>query len=57
MTNRLELALEQTSNVFMEMAREIRAMRAEIEELQILVHKHETINNQMGLQINKERIK
>ena len=57
MTNRLELALEQTSNVFMEMAREIRGMRAEIEELQILVHKHETINNQMGLQINKERIK
>ena len=57
MTNRLELALEQTSNVFMEMAHEIRTMRAEIEELQILVHKHETINNQMGFQINKERIK
>ena len=56
MTNRLELALEQTSNVFMEMAREIRGMRAEIEELQILVHKHETINNQMGFYINKERI-
>ena len=31
MTNRLEVALEQTGQVFLEMAKEIKAMRAEIE--------------------------
>ena len=48
MTNRLEQALEQTGQVFIEMAQEIRAMRAEISNLQILVHKHETVNERMG---------
>lgn len=48
MTNRLETALEQTANVFMEMAQEIRAMRAELSELEILVHRHETINNDIS---------
>lgn len=48
MTNRLEQALEQTANVFMEMANEIRTMRAEIEDLQILVHKHETTNEALA---------
>ena len=52
MTNRLEVALEQTANVFMEMANEIRAMRAEIEELQILVHKHESINENLNKVFN-----
>ena len=48
MTNRLETALEQTANVFMEMAQEIRTMRSEIEDLQILVHKHESINGNLS---------
>lgn len=48
MTNRLEMALEQTGNVFMEMAKEIRALKEEIAEMQVLVHKHETINDYMG---------
>ena len=42
MTNRLEIALEQVGNVFLEMAKEIRELKAEIADLQILVHKHET---------------
>lgn len=52
MTNRLEQALEQTANVFMEMANEIRAMRAEIEDLQIMIHKHESLNERMGKVFN-----
>jgi hypothetical protein len=33
MTNRLETALEQTGQVFIEMAKEIKALKEEIEEL------------------------
>ena len=33
MTNRLELALEQAGQVFLEMAHEIKALKTEIEEL------------------------
>lgn len=44
MTNRLEMALEQTGQLFIEMANEIRAMRADIEDLKILVYKHESTN-------------
>ncbi len=33
MTNKLETALEQTGQVFLEMANEIRALRAELSEL------------------------
>lgn len=33
MTNRLEVALEQTANVFIEMAKEIRELKAEIADL------------------------
>jgi hypothetical protein len=32
----------------MEMAQEIRAMRAEIEELQIIVNKHESVNENLS---------
>jgi hypothetical protein len=52
MTNRLETALEQTASVFMEMAQEIRAMRVEIEELQILTHKHESVNENLSKMFN-----
>ena len=48
MTNRLEIALEQTANVFMEMAQEIRVLKEEIAEMQVLVHKHETINYELA---------
>ena len=33
MTNKLETALEQTGQVFLEMAKEIKALKDEIEEL------------------------
>lgn len=52
MTNRLETALEQTANVFMEMAQEIRAMRAELSELEILVHRHESVNENLSKMFN-----
>ena len=52
MTNRLEIALEQTANVFMEMAQEIRNMRCEISELQVLVHKHESTNENLSKVFN-----
>lgn len=52
MTNRLETALEETAKVFIEMAQEIRAMRCEIEDLQILVHKHESINENLSKVFN-----
>lgn len=48
MTNRLEMALEQTANVFMEMAQEIRVLKDEIAEMQVLVHKHETVNYELA---------
>ena len=48
MTNRLETALEQTANVFMEMAQEIRALKEEIADMQVLVHKHETVNYELA---------
>ena len=48
MTNRLETALEQTAKVFMEMAQEIRALKEEIAEMQVLVHKHETCNHELA---------
>ena len=48
MTNRLEIALEQTANVFMEMAREIRTLKEEISDMQVLVHKHETVNYELA---------
>ena len=48
MTNRLELALEQAGQVFLEMAHEIKDLKTEIEELQILVHKHESVNERMS---------
>ena len=48
MTNKLEVALEQTANVFMEMAQEIRKLKEEIADMQVLVHKHETINEKIG---------
>ena len=48
MTNRLEQALEQTGQVFIEMAHEIRKLKEEIADMQVLVHKHETINEQIG---------
>ena len=47
MTNRLEQSLEQTGQVFIEMAKEIKAMREAISELQIMVHKHETVNQKL----------
>ena len=48
MTNRLELALEQTANVFMEMAREIRALKEELADIQIMVNRHESINQEIS---------
>ena len=48
MTNRLEQALEQTANVFMEMAQEIRKLKEEIADMQVLVHRHETINYELA---------
>ena len=48
MTNRLEMALEQTANVFMEMAREIRALKEEIAEMHVLVHQHESTNQKLA---------
>lgn len=48
MTNRLEVALEQTAQVFMEMAQEIRTLKEEIAEMEVLVHKHETINYELA---------
>lgn len=48
MTNKLEVALEQTANVFMEMAHEIRVLKQEIADMQIMVHKHESINQEMS---------
>lgn len=48
MTNRLEMALEQTAKVFMEMAQEIRALKEEIADMQILVHQHETTNQKLA---------
>ena len=53
MTNRLETALEQVGNVFIEMAKEIRELKAEIADLQVLVHKHETVNYKLA-QVFKE---
>ena len=48
MTNRLELALEQAGQVFMEMAHEIRTLKEEIADMQVMVHKHESINEEMS---------
>ena len=48
MTDKLEIALEQTANIFMEMAKEIKSMRTKIEDLQIIVDKHEAINNNIS---------
>lgn len=53
MTNRLEIALEQVGNVFIEMAKEIRDLKAEIADLQVLIHKHETVNDKLA-QVFKE---
>lgn len=47
MTNKLETSLEQTSNVFLEMAKEIKKLREELDELQILVNKHESIGENL----------
>ena len=47
-TNRLETALEQTASVFMEMAKEIRALKEEIADIQVLVHRHESINCELA---------
>ena len=44
MTNRLEVALEQTATVFIEMAKELKKLREEISDLQVMVHRHESIN-------------
>ena len=48
MTNRLETALEQTANVFIEMAQELKHLREEISELQVMVHKHESCNHELA---------
>ena len=53
MTNRLETALEQTANVFMEMAQEIIALKEEIADMQIKVNKHETLNNELRNAFNR----
>lgn len=47
MTNRLETALEQVGNVFIEMAKEIRTLKEEIADLQIMIHNHETLKDNM----------
>lgn len=52
MTNRLETALEQVGVVFIEMAQEIRDLKAEIADLQVLVHKHETTNQNLSKVFN-----
>ena len=48
MTNRLEIALEQTANVFIEMAKELKNLRTEISNLQVMVHKHESLNDDLA---------
>lgn len=52
MTNRLEIALEQVGVVFIEMAKEIRSLKDEISDLQVLVHKHETTNQNLSKVFN-----
>ena len=47
MTNKLEVALEEAGKVFIEMAQEIKNLRAEIADLQIIVNKHETLNGEL----------
>ena len=47
MTNRLETVLEQTANVFIEMAQELKRLREEIGDLEVLVHKHESFNSEL----------
>ena len=53
MTNKLENALEQVGNVFIQMAKEIKSLKEEIADLQIMVHKHETTNSKLA-QVFKE---
>ena len=48
MTNKLELALEQTGQVFLEMAKEIKTLKEEIADIEVLVHKHESLNYELG---------
>lgn len=48
MTNKLEVALEQVGQVFLEMAKEIKSLKEEIADLQVLTHKHESLNHEMG---------
>ena len=53
MTNRLEIALEQTANVFIEMAKELKNLRTEISDLQLMVHKQESCNREIAQVLNK----
>lgn len=48
MTNKLENALEQVGNVFIQMSIEIKELKAEIADLQIMVHKHESTNSKLA---------
>ncbi len=48
MTNKLEIALEQVGQVFLEMAKEIKNLKEEIADLQVLANKHESMNHELG---------
>lgn len=48
MTNRLDAALEQVGHVFLEMAQEIRELKNSLQDLEVLVHKHESTNCKLG---------
>ena len=50
MTNRIEVILKQMAELCLELADEFKHQRENISELEILVHRHETIND------NTERV-
>ena len=48
MTNKMEQALQSAAEAFAAMAEEVRQIRTDIEDIQVMVHKHETLNNELA---------
>lgn len=48
MTDKMEQALQSAAEAFTVMAEEVRKIRTDIEGIQAMVHKHESLNNELS---------
>lgn len=48
MTDKMEQALQSAAEAFAVMAEEVRQIKTDIEGIKVMVHNHETLNNELA---------